>query len=140
MKSAIKRQITRTSGVPAGQFHRCFHRFGAGVAEKDFGRPGNGRELVQAFGQFDLAGIIEIGSRHVQELVGLIFDGLNNGGMAVSGIGDSDTGGKIDVAIAIDIPDFRATALGHHKRIAAGVGWGDVFGVSDNVIFCFAHR
>jgi hypothetical protein len=57
----------------------------------------------------------------VDELFGLILDGLNHGRVAVAGGAHRNAGGEVEIAVAIDIPDFGAAATIHDKRIVARV-------------------
>ncbi len=50
----------------------------------------------------------------------LPFDGGDDLRVIVSGVGDGDAGGEIDVALALDIPDFRVERpVGEHRRLCA---------------------
>ena len=139
MESTVESQIPRPAGGIARQLHGRFDGFGAGIGEKHPRVAADGRQRVQALGQLDLGWVIEVGSRHMQEFVGLVFDGFDHGRMAVAGIGDSDTGGEVDIAAAVDIPDFRTAAVIHDEGVAAGIGRRQVGGVAFDIIRRFAQ-
>ena len=80
------------------------------------------RDLVERLAQLHLRLVVEIRARHVQELLRLIDDGGDDGGMGVAGGVDGDAGGAIEEQVAVDVLDDGAGAAGHDEGIAARVG------------------
>ena len=66
----------------------------------------------------------------MQELVGGILDGLHYRRMAVTRAAHRNAGGKIQEAIAVDVPDLRAFAVRHDEGIVARIGRRDDQGVA----------
>ena len=57
--------------------------------------------------------------------LGLLLDGFDHLGMAVTGGNDRDAGGKIQEAVAIHIPHLATPPVIHDQRITARVGGRD---------------
>ena len=76
----------------------------------------------QLFGQPDLRLVVEVRPRHVDELLRLLGDGLDDLGVADAGRVDGDAGRAVEKAIAVDVLDDRALAAGDDERIVARVG------------------
>ena len=83
--------------------------------------PLNGAMLVERFAEAHLRLVIEIRSRHVQELLRLIDDRGDHFRMRVAGGVDGDAGGAVEKQVAVDVLDDGAGAARHDKGIAAGV-------------------
>ena len=110
VEAAEEADEVRPPGVIAGQLDGRLDRLGARVGhEADRGFLERG-DLVQLLGQVDPYLVIEVG-RDVDELVGLLLDGLHHLGMGVAGGGDGDAGGEVEEAIAVHVQHFGAAAV-----------------------------
>ncbi len=107
-------------GVVAGEFNGGLDRFGARVGHKGLGFLPEGSDLVQLFCQLDPFLVVEI-RRNMNELLGLVLDGLDHLGMAVTGGDDGDASGEVEEAVAVHIPDLGALAVVHDKGDTARV-------------------
>jgi hypothetical protein len=57
----------------------------------------------------------------VQELGSRLLHGAHDFGMRVASRADSNACSEIEEAIAVDIPDLGAPAMGHDERIVARI-------------------
>src|SRR5258708_3381530 len=57
----------------------------------------------------------------MQKTIGGILDGLNHHRMAVAGAAHRDTGGKIQKAVAVDVPNLRPLTVRHDEGIVARI-------------------
>ena len=110
------------AGVIASQLHRGFGGFGSGVSEVHPMRPAARRDGGQLLRQLHHVLVIEIGARHVDQALGLLFDGLHHLGVAMAGGGDGDPGIEVEKSVPIDIFDHRAFPARGHQRITTRVG------------------
>ncbi len=122
MECAGKADEIRPPGVVTGQFDGGLDSFGAGVGHERLGFLSKRSNLVQFFPQGNPFFVIKIGG-NMDELFGLILDGLDHFGMAVAGGDDGNPGCKIQEAVAVHIPDFGAFAVIHDKRDPTRIGW-----------------
>ena len=76
----------------------------------------------EAFGEFHEVRNVKIGARNVNQLGGLLLNGLDHARMAMSRRHHGDARGKIQKLVAVHVFDYRAAALLRHERIAARVG------------------
>ena len=116
----------------AGDFDGVFNGFGAGGDEDGFLREIAGDSGVQAFGQADVVFIGQDLMAGMGEARQLLGDGGHDAGVAMAGVDHGDTGGKVDIAVALDIPDLGVQGavdvdLGLHAD-AAGNGIGAAAG------------
>jgi hypothetical protein len=95
-----------------GQLQRGLHAFGARLREETHCRFLHGRELVEPLGEAHLAFMPVVG-RDVQEFFRSVLDGLDHRRMAVARAANRDPGRKIQEAIAVDIPHYRALTMRH---------------------------
>jgi len=87
--------------------------------------------------QRDHALVVEVGAGHVDQLGGLLLDGLDDLRMTVAGGGDGDAGGEVEELVAVHVFDPGAAAPFGYQRIATCVGGGDptVVGFHDGARF-----
>ena len=111
VKGPEKGDVQFPFGMPSGQLEGRLHGLGPGVAEKDLLWAVPRAQGSQLFGQKDLGSIIKVGPGHVDEKIGLFFDGLNHFRMAVAGGTNSDAGGKIEKDVPIHILDPKPFSL-----------------------------
>ena len=121
------------AGVVAGELHRALDGLSAGVAVVEAVRAGHGGDGGEALGEGDDAFVVEVGAGHVDELGGLILNGVHDFGMAVAGGVHGNAGGEVEELVAVDVGDADAAAALRDHGIAAGVAGGDeaVVGVDD---------
>ncbi len=114
----------RPAGVGAGDLDRVFQRLGAaGQQQRLLGKVAR-RQRVQLLGQFDI-GLV---GQHLEAGVGvqlqLCLDCLDHLRVAVAGVEHGDAAGKVDVALALDVPDLGVVGAGGED----GVGVADTAG------------
>ena len=109
-------------GVVPRHLDRRLVGLGAGVGEEGPLRPAERRQRRHLLAQLHLRLVVEVGARHVQELLRLLDDRLHHLRMRVAGGVDGDAGGAVEEDVAVDVLHGGAAAPGHHERIAAGVG------------------
>ena len=121
------------AGVVAGELHGALDGFGAGVAVVEPVRAGHGRDGGEALGEGGHVFVVEVGAGHVDQLGGLILDGLDDFGVAVAGGGDGDAGGEVEELVAVDVGDADAATGFGDQGIAAGVAGRDetIIGLDD---------
>ncbi len=130
VERAEERDQERALGVVARQLDGRFVRLGARVAEEALDLAVDRDDAADLLGQPHLRLVVEVGPRHVQELLRLLDDGGDDVGMRVSGRVDGDAGGAVEELVAVDVLDDGAFTAGHHQRIAAGVGRRHRLGVA----------
>ena len=121
VKSPQKRDDARPLRVIARELERGFGRLGAGVGEKRPDVALDGRDGRELFGQPDLRFVVEVRPRHVDELLRLLGNGLDDFRVADAGRIDGYAGGAIEEAIAVDVFDHRAFAARDDERIVPRV-------------------
>ena len=122
MEGAEEGDHVLPAGVVAGQLQRALDGFGAGVAVVEAMRPRHGCDGGEPLRQRDHALVVEVGAGHVDQLAGLLLDGLDDLRMAMAGGGDGDAGGKVEELVAVHVFDPGAAAALGDQRIAARVG------------------
>jgi len=132
VKGSEKREVELTLGVPARQLEGGLHRLGSRISEIDAMRLFSRSQRSQLLGQTDLRGVIKVGAGHVQQLIGLGFDGCYDPGMAVAGRVDCDPGRKIQEAVAVQILDPEPSGPVDHQRVGTGVRGRNIGGVQLN--------
>ncbi len=79
-----------------------------------------GRQPVQALGQLDIDIVGRDLETGVAESLELALDRGNDLGMIMPGIADCDAHAHVDVAVALDVPDFGIPRLvGKYRRLRA---------------------
>src|SRR5579862_2049057 len=58
----------------------------------------------------------------MQEIVGGLLDRLHHGRVRMTGAAHGDAGGKIQKAVAVDVPYLYSAAACHDERIVARIG------------------
>ena len=76
------------------------------VNRTDFAGPGDGREFVEALGEFDIGLVHQHLETRMGEAFELLADSLHDARMAMAGVDDRDAAAEIDVALALHIPDL----------------------------------
>ena len=110
-------------GGGTGDLDGVFHSFSASGHENGLLLEIAGHGGIQPFGQPYIVFIGHNLMAGMGEMVDLVLDRFNDCGVAVTGIDHGDAGAEIDVAIALDIPDFRifgpvGVDLRHHSDAA----------------------
>ena len=116
--------------MPAGELECAFDRLGSAVRKEDFLRSRAGRDLGEPFRQVDLRAIVEVRAAHVEQRVGLVLDGRDDLGMAVSGGVDRDPGREVEEQVAVHIFDHGTGTASHDQRIDSRVGTGNELGIA----------
>src|SRR3989304_5152225 len=96
MKRAVERNDMRGLVVITRELDRRFYRLGAGVSKKNVFCALARREIAQLRRQLRHRLVVEIAAADVQELACLLFDGLDDFGMGVSGARDRYAGHEIE--------------------------------------------
>ena len=87
--------------------------------------PPIGTSRREFLGEPDLRLVVEVRPRHVDELLRLLGDRLDDIRVRHAGRVDRDAGGAIEEAIAVDVLDDRPFASRNDERIVARVGRRD---------------
>ena len=103
------------------QLDRALHRFRSGLTEEGHRRPVHRRKPRQPLAQRAHA-LMPVVAGDVNEIAGRVAYGLHHLGVRMAGRTDRNAGREIEKAIAVDVPDFRASAVRHRKRIGPRVG------------------
>ena len=90
----------------AGDLDGVLHGLGAGRGKDRLLRKIARQGGIQTFGQFDIIRVRHDLMAGMGETVELRLDGLHDLGVAVAGIHHGDPGGKVDIAIAVLVPDL----------------------------------
>ena len=69
--------------------------------------------------------VVEVGARHVQELLRLLDDGRDDVRVGMAGRRHRDASGAVEEHVAVDILDERAFPARYHERVVARVGGRD---------------
>jgi hypothetical protein len=104
--TAGKGNHPRAAGVGACDLHGVFHRLGAGGQKQRLLGEVARRLGVQAFGQLYVGLVRQHLEAGVRVAVELVLHGLHHGGVAVAGVQDGNAAGKVDVALALNVPDL----------------------------------
>ena len=91
----------------ARNLDRVFHSLGARGHEHGFLGEIARNSGVQTLGQTDVVFIGQHLMAGVREFRQLLGHGVHHLGVAMAGVDHGDTGGKVDIAVALDVPDFR---------------------------------
>ena len=105
VKSAEERDDVLAAGRIARQLEARLDRLGAGVAEERPHAALNRRDRGELLRQPHLRLVVEVGARHVQELLRLIGDRLDDVRMRMPGRVDGDAGGAVEEDVAVDVLD-----------------------------------
>ena len=106
MERAAKGDHARPAGGDARDLHGILAGLGPGGDEDGLLRKITGHQGVQTLCQPDVGLIGQDLMAGMGEFGHLAGDRRHHLGVAVPGIDHGDAGGKIDVAVALDIPDF----------------------------------
>ena len=124
-RAAVKRAEERDDVVPLRvvlrQLERRLVRLGARVAEERPVRTRHRRNRRQLLAEPHLRLVVEVGARHVQELLRLVDDRLHDVGMRVAGGGHGNAGRAVEEDVAVHVLDDRALAARDDERIVARV-------------------
>ncbi len=112
-------------GVIARELQGALDGLSARVSVVELVGPCHGRQLGEAIGQLDHAGVIEVGARHVDQLGSLLLDGFDHVRMAVPGGSDGDSGGDIEELVAVHIFDDKAASALRHHGVGTRIGRRD---------------
>jgi len=121
VKGPEEGQVQLPAGMPPGKFERCFNGFCARVAKIDFVQSRTRRQPGEFLGQQDLGRIIEVRTGHMQELIGLVFDGLYHEGVAVASGANRDARSEIKKTVAVRIADPEPFGRLRNQRVDARV-------------------
>jgi len=128
MEGAVKADELRAFGVGAGQLDGRLYGLGAGVSQEAASIFRERGDLVQLLGQLHHQGVVEVRG-DVDEFRRLCLNRLHHLRMGVAGGTHRDTGGPVDVAVAIHVPHLSAATMVHHERILAGIRWRNPRGI-----------
>jgi hypothetical protein len=110
VEGALEGDDPRPMGVVARELDGPFDGFGPGVREEDPRLPAEGRDRGQALHELEVARLVEVGRRDVDEPIGLLLDRGHHLRVSVAGRADGDAGGEVEEAVAVDIGDDDAGA------------------------------
>ena len=106
VKAAREADDAGAAGVVAGDLDRVLDRLGAGRGKDRLFREIPRHQRVQPFRQRDVILVWHDLMAGMGEAVQLGAHGLDDAGMAVAGIHDRDACGKVDIAVAVLVPDL----------------------------------
>ena len=106
MEGPAKGDDCVAAGGDAGDLDRVFHRFGAGGHEDGFLREITRNDGVQTLGQTDVMFIGQHLMAGVREFRQLFGDRIHHLGVAMPGVDHCDASGEVDIAVALDVPNF----------------------------------
>ena len=125
VEAALEGDDPRPSGVEAGELDRTLNRLRSGVAQEDTRRLGKGGDARELLAEFDVARLVEVGGRDVDQPLGLLLDGGHDRGVAVAGGDDRDARCKVEEPIAVHVDHHVAAARLGDQRVGAGEGRAD---------------
>ena len=117
MKRPVERNDVRSFRMKAGKLQRCFHRFSARVAQVYTPGLCAGRNGRQAAAQRRIGCIVEVRAADMQQLGGLLLDGLHHLGMAVPRKGDRDAGHEVQKAVSVNVLYLHACSAAYDERV-----------------------
>src|SRR5579864_1060820 len=103
MKSIFECDHCRTLRIGAGNLYRILYRFGPAINENRFLRELARSDFVHAFSQTDVTFVGSDLDTRMQEAVELVLYCIDNFLTAMPDIEASDTPGKIEITIAVDV-------------------------------------
>ncbi len=120
VKAPLEGDGAAAAGVGAGDLDGVLYRLGAGGEKQGAFRGGAGHQGIQLLRQLDIAGVggdLEAG---VAELLQLRAHRCHHFRVVVAGVEHGDAGGKIDVAVALHIPQLGVLRpLDKHRQQGA---------------------
>ena len=119
VKAAGECDHRRPLGVVARDLDGVLHRLGAGRQEQGFFREIARGERVQPLGQPHVGFIGRHVKTGVRKGLRLLRDGGHDLRVTVTGVEHRDSGGEIDIAPAIDVPQLRIFGLDHIDALGA---------------------
>mmetsp|Transcript_7020 Transcript_7020/g.12647 ORF Transcript_7020/g.12647 Transcript_7020/m.12647 type:complete len:264 (-) Transcript_7020:82-873(-) len=139
VESAPEGDNSRAVSVATGDLDGILDGFGASGYEACLLGEVARYEVVEPLGKTDIVLVRDDLVAGVSELTQLLFDGGHHLGVTVAGVNDRDAGREVDVALALNVPDFCVRgALGvdlRHDADSTGDGIVAAAGKS-----CVAHR
>ena len=124
VKGTIEGDEPGALGVPAGQLDGRLDGFRAAVAQEDLlgliARD-DGAELLH---EFDLRVVTECAAPQVEEIGGLVLDGGDDFGMAVTGGANGDAGGEVEKTVTVEVFDDAAAGPSGGQGIVMHVRGG----------------
>jgi hypothetical protein len=114
MEGAEESDIQFAPGVPTGKLESCLYGLCARVSEVDSFSVFSRGQGCQLFGQGYLWFIIEVRSGHMEELLGLILDALNDSGMAMTGTADGNARCEIQKNVPVHVCDPKPLSFLYH--------------------------
>ena len=106
--------------VLARELPRRLDRFAAAGGE-EHALEVAGREIGEAFGELDRAGVRVAPHREVRELAGLLGGGVGELGATVTDLRDEQAREAVEVALAVLVVDPRAFAAHDHRDVGVRV-------------------
>jgi hypothetical protein len=117
VKGALKGDHERPPSSIACKLEDRFDGLGSGIAEERPGGLADRCKPLQGFRQFNLSGIIKIGSGHMNEAGGLPPNGRNDPRMRMAGGRHGDARGKVQIPVPIHIFHLGSPRPSNHQRI-----------------------
>ena len=119
VKRAGKGHYAATGGGVAGDLDGILNCLRAAVGKEGLRRSVDRHQRVQPFGERDIGRIGQHLEGGVGEALQLVLHSGDHPGMAVAGAAHGDAGDEIDIAIAVDVPDFGIARAGGIGRRCA---------------------
>ena len=111
VEAAVEHHDVGPSGGLAGQPQRGLDGFAAGVGEEHPVQPG-GQHLTEAVDEVEQGTVHDGGVLRVDQRADLALGGLDDVGVAVSGAGDADAGGEVEIPSVVLVVEHGAFAAG----------------------------
>ncbi len=123
VEAARKRNNAASACVSPCNFYSIFNSFCASCKEDCLLRCRPWRSRVEALGELHVNVVRHDLEAGVAEALQLCAHGRNDVGVIVSGIHDRDARGEVNIAIALDIPEFGVQGpVGEDSRLGADPG------------------
>ena len=131
MEAAVEGDDIGAAGIGAGELDGVLDRLGTGGDQRRLLLARDGRDGVQLLADFDEGRVGHDHGAGVGEGFQLLIDALHHQRVAVAGVDHGDAAAKVDVAVALDVPDLGVLGARRHDggahADAAGHGLGAPF-------------
>ena len=114
MKPTVERNHIAAPRIGSRKLNGILHRFRTRCHKSRFLFARNGRHRIQLFAHFNERRIRHNHSASVRDFFKLFINPLHHQRVAVAGVHHCDAATKIDITIALNIPDFGILSLCRH--------------------------
>ena len=125
VEAALEADHGRAARVAARELDGVLDGLGARVEERGLGRARERRERDEALGVLDVDLVGDDREVGVEEARGLLLHRSDDARMRMADVEAADAAREVDEAVAVDVGDGRAAALGDHDRQVEAERVGD---------------